>query len=113
MICVYVYRYPDRCPYEWAEVKQGWPVHPGELQRRVKDLINAGQPFATLSDIVISMLGWMVRTDQVGLPVRIVYVDADGVERENKMDGRGDLIMPWPEEGFDSIQEAAFHYRYC
>jgi len=112
MIYVYVPRNAKECQYPFAEVEDGLPVHPGDLQARVRSLIASGKPWATQSDIVVSMLGWMIRKGEIKPPVRLACIDAKGELRENKFDVKGDLIMPWPEEGFDSIQEAAFYYRY-
>lgn len=110
---VYVYRDASYCPYVLAEIQDGLPVHPGDLQERVRKLIAAEQPFATQSDIVLSMLGWMVRKEELKLPITIVYIDKDGSIYKMPIDVKGDfLVMPWPENGFESIIEAGFHYRF-
>jgi hypothetical protein len=93
-------------------VKGGLPVHPGELLERVRVLLARGEPFATQSDLVLTILGWLVCTEELPLPVMVVYVDASGRTYDNPLDANGQLVKPWPEEGRNSIQVAAFHYRY-
>lgn len=113
MIYVYYYRNPEQCPFPYAEVKDGFPVHPGELQERVRALLKAGQPFATCSDVVLSLLGWMIRRKEIETPpLRIMYVYADGTSREIMYDTKGQFIQYWPEEGWESAVEAGFYYRY-
>lgn len=109
----YIYRDACNCPYEWAEVQYGVPVHPGDLQERVRSLLAKDKPFATQSDIVISMLCWMARTKELSLPASFVYVEKDGTEHDNPICTDGGWLCPWPESGFDSIIEAGFHYRFA
>ena len=108
----YIYRDAAKCPYPWAEVVNNRPVHPGDLQERVRWLIAKEQSFATQSDVVLSMLGWMVRKGELKLPFSVFYIEADGTEHENPIATDGGYVMPWPENGFESITEAGFHYRF-
>lgn len=109
---IFIWRPAGHCPYEWAEVEYGLPVHPSELQERVRSLIARDESFATYSDTVLSMLGWMVRKREITLPLSVIYVDIEGKEHENPIDVDGMFVYPWPEEGFESIQDAGFHYRF-
>lgn len=89
-----------------------YPVHPGDLQHRVRKLIASGQDWATQSDIVLSMLGWMVRTGELKLPLTVTYVQADGGLFTNLLCDDGNFLHDWPEaNGPASIVDAGFHYR--
>jgi hypothetical protein len=109
---IYIFRNSAECPHVWAEVCNDLPVHPGDLQKRVRKLISENKSFATQSDIVLSMLGWMARKGELKLPQVITYVEDDGTEHENPITTDGGFLMPWPESGFESINEAGFHYRF-
>lgn len=109
---VFIYRNPKECPFPFAEVQDGYPVHPGELQTRVRELITSGKPWATLSKTVISILGWMIRRKELSCPLHLVYVPAEGEPKIIRFDIKGDLIEWFPEEGYESIEAAEFHYHY-
>lgn len=109
---VYVYRNPSECSYPFAEVLNGKPVHAGDLRERVRSLIEEGLYWATCSDTVLSILGWMVRKGELKVPLHIIHVDANGETMAIRFDIKGDFIEPWPEIGFESILDAGFHYRY-
>ena len=49
MIVVYSYRQPKDCPYPFAEVENGLPVHTGDLRERVRAL-NLPPHVSTLAD---------------------------------------------------------------
>lgn len=110
---IYVYRYADKAPQGtlWVEVAQGLSVHPADLETRLRALLAVGKThhIATQSDVVLSIIGWLVRTKQVALPFSLVYVDGSGKEYHNHYCSDGTLLHPWPEG--DSIIDAGFHYR--
>lgn len=54
----------------------------------------------------------MVRIKEIALPSLVVYVDKDGKEYKNPICSDGGLLLPWREEGLESILESGFYYRY-
>ena len=113
---IYVYRKAADCIHPWAEIEEGKcgsiPVHPADMCKRIRWLIESNITFATQSDIAISIIGWMIKNKEIDCPNSIIYVDESGVEHNNPFDVNGELILPWRETGFESIFEAGFYYRY-
>ncbi len=97
--------------WQWAEILHGKPVHPGELLERIRGLIRVGDDFATCSDTVLSCIGYLIRAKEIPLPFCVRYVGSDWA-RDIQYDTKGDFVEPWPEDGFASIPEAGFHYRF-
>lgn len=109
---IYVYQQPKHCPYPFAEIEDGVPVHPLQWQERVSKLVASRKPWATLNYDLLCLVGWMIANYQLSLPVHIIHVNLQGVERTVRFDVKGEFIEPWPESGLDSIMDAGFHYRY-
>lgn len=105
--CLYVYRDAKHCPEHrlWAEVCLGEPVHTADLPQRIRDLLLGGT-FATMSDTVLKIIGWMVRRGEIKLPFTMVYVNGDGKESEHHMATDGDWV------GYESVSEAGFYYLF-
>jgi hypothetical protein len=100
----YVFRNPMMAIGKtWAEVDNGTPVHTGDLLERVEKLLPTGD-MATVSDTVIALIGYLIRTGKVTCPLTLIYVDKDGDEHKIPCCTDGTTLRPFPfEEGFESI----------
>ena len=105
---IYVYRDASMCPYKWAEVENGLPVHCGDMYERIKAL---EFPWATQSDVVLSIVGWMIRTGELKLPLPVIFVSKDGIERIDRFASDGTLNGIWSGEGKECIFYSGMNYR--
>lgn len=114
MRLIYVYRKPEsNSAHEWAEVVNGIPVHPGDMEKRVKSLFEQSKDFATVSELILTIIGALIRIKELSLPIRVVYVNEDGsLDPQSPFDTNGDLSRQGREEGAANIFECGFYYRY-
>ena len=96
----------------YAEVMpSGRPVHPRHLPERTRALLESGD-FCTLSDIVVSYVGYLIRAGRFPLPVTLMVDDGE-TWQENPLDTRGDLLLPLPYKQIsDNFAEAGFAWRF-
>lgn len=87
------------------------PVHACDMEARIRHLIKTRRGFDTVSSLALDIVGYLIRTGDLPLPVHVHYSNADNEVRIIQYDTKGDFVEPWPEEPGESVHGSDFYYR--